>query len=356
LFNPGFMVHYRESLYAFSHYLLGNTDLTNHLVGYPPIHQHHFHLFGSGIPNTQTLNNHGDNQCHRDQGGVNCLSRAAPNGYAWILRDRIGLYTEFNDVRNVRAAALMTHVTAAWRLIQPIQQVRQLVMWMPSFFPYKSPALFTSSRRGTFEIDTNQEYVGWTEHHMPNEVQDVIEAYLHTHAEMLLDFWIFQGTSDRVFSNLSSVDESRDDLAVGASIDVAQNIRSRQFGHNPAELACSYMRSSRREMVGSQTYYRKAVCLIDVISRHLVMVIFIGRRRQVFPRASYRMHAFLRLYYSGHEGIAVVDPESNLSREAMHFSARHHADLLHDPNLLEGIRTASNTGAAHSDPIYIGLR
>jgi len=99
--NSQYLPTYRgTNLHAFSSYALGNVDDNNALAGYPPIHQHHWH-FGEGFSMHEGANmqNHADNQCHSDEGGVMCLVRKAPREHAWILTPRLLPWTEFNDVR-----------------------------------------------------------------------------------------------------------------------------------------------------------------------------------------------------------------------------------------------------------------
>ena len=51
LFNGSLLPTYRVGgIHALTAYALGNLDENNAMISYPPIHQHHFHLFGSGNP------------------------------------------------------------------------------------------------------------------------------------------------------------------------------------------------------------------------------------------------------------------------------------------------------------------
>merc|ERR1712046_346293 len=88
---PGSVPSYRKNrrIHAFSDYAIGNIDTNHHLIGYPPIHQHHFHLGGNGAVFSQDMQNHGDNQCAESEGGVSCLVRHAPDGMVWMLRDPV---------------------------------------------------------------------------------------------------------------------------------------------------------------------------------------------------------------------------------------------------------------------------
>lgn len=51
-------------------YVVGNIDDRGRLQGNPPVHQHHFHLFGSrdGDVRADLMNNHGDSQCADSEG------------------------------------------------------------------------------------------------------------------------------------------------------------------------------------------------------------------------------------------------------------------------------------------------
>ena len=107
--------HGIPNLHAFSQYALGNIDESNSLIGYPPIHQHHYHAFGSYDFSLADMNNHGDNQCHSEDGGVKCLVRKAPSGTAWIMRDGMGVATQFNDVRPPPQDSLTSFIFGAFK-------------------------------------------------------------------------------------------------------------------------------------------------------------------------------------------------------------------------------------------------
>ena len=101
---------------SISQYLLGSSLATGELVGYPPIHQHHFHLEESGSPPFGAIVGHGDDQCLDAEGGLNCAIQTMPDGYATFARVPLDVYHEFNDVRPANSPALHTYSTVALQL------------------------------------------------------------------------------------------------------------------------------------------------------------------------------------------------------------------------------------------------
>ena len=154
MFNDSLLPTYHiEGVHALEAYAIGSLDERNAMVGFPPIHQHHFHLFGSGNPQHDVMNAHGDSQCADEDGGVRCLIRSAPEGMAWFIRDRFGFETEFNDVRPNHSTPLSTWVFVALkpaRASTPLRQIRERLVFSAGlcFLPpaRQSPAVHLPHR------------------------------------------------------------------------------------------------------------------------------------------------------------------------------------------------------------------
>ena len=87
----------RASLFVGDH-VLGSADASGDLIGYPPLHQHHWHYFHASDFRRDFLAVHGDNTCPgRD--GAYCMFFEYPNGSAFELVPQLGMQAEFNDVR-----------------------------------------------------------------------------------------------------------------------------------------------------------------------------------------------------------------------------------------------------------------
>jgi len=292
---------YRSNrFHAFSQYALGNIDKKKNLIGYPPIHQHHFHLGGSGALMLQAMNNHGDNQCADSEGGVKCLVRHAPDGMAWMLRDPVFATSEYNDVRPRGATPLTSWIFWAFKLADTTQLARQI--WQEGVY-FHDVAL--GAPRHTYEISTSIDSIGWTFHHVGNEMKAIVESYMHTHAAMVEDVWLFQGNSSQVFSDEVIVADAKNQVCYGTDViaQVGKNIELRQLAPFRARLVCSYKSSAKFE----DAVFRKARCAFDPrVGREFVLVVF-HRAQPTFPLGTtYRMHTGVRMYYPRPLGSAML--------------------------------------------------
>lgn len=323
---------FHHDIYAFDEYVLGNVDEHDQLIGYPPIHQHHFHLFGSGSVFDETMNNHADSQCAGREGGVNCLVRTAPPGYAWMLAPRLGFASEFNDVRPLYSKLLPSWVYVALKSVNPKDkiQIRQLRY---TFHP-SDISLYLKGRRNTFSIPTDLEHVGWSSHQMPAEVKETIEVYLHTHPGMIEDIWVFQGAIHEVFSFGTRFIDSENTVLSGPDViaEALMSIRRRRQNSSAAQLACAYKTSSTPETICisnvCRVYWRRARCALDLRISTLVMVAFF-RKQEPLPEF-YRMHVLMRIYYASDDRAVKLRGETNLTREELIETARVHGNL-NDP-------------------------
>lgn len=99
-------------------YFLGVvSDPGMQILGYPPLHIHHFHVerIGSNVAEGGFIT-HGDDQCLPvDGGGVNCLIRVMPNGYAQYQKLPLHVSAEINDVRAAGASPLRWWIAWAFQ-------------------------------------------------------------------------------------------------------------------------------------------------------------------------------------------------------------------------------------------------
>jgi hypothetical protein len=126
IFNSSLTASRAPAVHAIRSYALGSTDHTLTLLGFPPLLQHHFHLFGSTNGYQSVMNNHGANQCHAEEGGVNCLIKRAPSDLAWFVRDHVGFSSKVFDVRVAGAVPLIS-----WTLLPCRQQQRPADRFAP---------------------------------------------------------------------------------------------------------------------------------------------------------------------------------------------------------------------------------
>ena len=309
-----------QGIHAFTHQSMGNMADDNTVIGYPPIHQHHFHFEGGlGIGSPGYLNNHGDNQCHEQEGGVRCLMHVAPKGTAYVLGDTVNLLTEFNDVRFNGTAPLTSWVFVSFKCVHP-STVRQLTQYVLTVFDDDLAA-----SRYTYELQTNDNSVGWSYEELPFDLNEVTEVYLHSHPPVIEDFWVFQGTPEMVFSNLTAAGPQFH-LVYGESVlaDTNENIKRRMLEPNPAVLACSYKTAGRVEHICDasvcQDFTRKARCGMNPgISKGIVLVAMHKR----IDSGPYRVHNIFRAFYKLPAGKYVTNKNVNDVDEFAYIQSHH---------------------------------
>jgi len=189
--------------FAFSHYALGSMDSGHRLVGYPPIHQHHYHFgyafsdLAETVPNwppyigaSENMATHGENQCHDDEGGVACHVHSAPPQFAFMARAPLKAANTYNDVRPRHSAPLKTWEIMATKSVAVTTETKRLTLSYVMAFGAGS-----MSSRLTYTINTAHDAVVWNEG-MP-AAGPVVEAYMHAHADHLHDVWLFQAHQTR---------------------------------------------------------------------------------------------------------------------------------------------------------------
>jgi len=293
------------------------------LIGYPPIHQHHFHFFGSGNPIQAEINNHPESQCLQVEGGVNCLVRTAPFGMAYYLRDRYGFMAETNDVRPNHSQPLQSWLFLAAKHVATHQisghpfQIRLHNLEIP----------IHNAPRNAYWIKTGIESVSWNAGIFLLPLRNVIDSYLHSHMDVVEDVWVFQGNASSVFASMEDARQSFRVISEGRrKIDETKlNIAKRQLDAHAAWLACSYRLSSPGEWVKMdgklQRYYRKARCSLDPEEVEWVLLVF-HKRQQDDLGELYSLHVELRVIYSA-EGNVVLTDDTGIPSEGIGSFLNH---------------------------------
>jgi len=317
LFKHGAVPEYRAGLHAFTDTANGNVDDAGQLIGFPPIHQHHFHFFGSTKAEQIAVQVHSDSQCLPQEGGVDCLCRSAPAGLAYVLADALGFTSEFNDVRQPSAAPLRSWVFLAFKPVPETQPIRQIRVTVANI-------AVVDTLRTAYKVQLKSNVVTWMNGTFSSNLSSTLESYFHGHPGIMYDLWLFQGTTDTVFSNVTRAAKSyrRSDASDDSIRDMLRNIQMRQLDTKspPAMLSCSYMTSSGIEMIevgwGVKEFHRKARCSIDPRTPAWVLIQLNRLRPAAIlqPFASVDMfasqHGSLRLYYEGEPNTAYVMEES----------------------------------------------
>ena len=298
LFSLGSHWHYLSNhVYFIEQYMVGSIDDDANIIPYPPIHQHHFHVMQGSNAFTYGIHNHGDNHCTAQEGGAACYQHCLPAGYAFVLSDRLGFHMEFNDVRPATTSSLKSWALVALKRANNSLHVRQ-VLYDGSIGLSDPKSL---AGRLTYRIRTQVESVLWSSGTWRKG--KILEAYFHTHGEMVRDLWFFEGNSSEVFSDVRAA-LPKDSLSYSHGIIAAtmDSIGLRQKEPGAAQITCTLQESQKLEDVELQsdhimTLFRHGFC--QHMSEYLndwVLVVF-HQARSVDMDTTYDMHVVLRILY-----------------------------------------------------------
>ena len=322
-----------QDMYAFSHYVLGNVDEQSRLMPYPPIHQHHWHITGGFSMLPDEMNNHGDSQCSELQGGVRCLSRTLPAGYAHMLQPRLLIWTEYNDVRINKSESLPSYMFIAVETVPANMHVKQIRMQLINV----NLPLSMKTTRTAYQVLTHSPSIVWASGRMDWSQGTLAEAYFHGHISGLYDIWLFKGTPESVFENASMFEASHDNVVYGAKYmtRLTESVTTRATKPNAATMMCSYIRSSQYDYICDmerqgvcQTFNRKARCLLDTDTTDWVLIAF---HREDPTVETYIHHAFVRVYTLANDDYAILVDDANASKESMLHTIYTHANPQTDP-------------------------
>jgi len=114
---------------------------------------------------------------------------------AFVLVPRMSMVAEINDVRPGDSAPLEWYALGGIFIHDPSrsqpQQIHPSESWLtPYQLPVRSLPL---GHRFTFVVDSTSEGVTWTTGTIPS-VSHVVEAYFHTHSDMVDDLWFFRAS------------------------------------------------------------------------------------------------------------------------------------------------------------------
>eukprot|EP00322_Chrysochromulina_rotalis_P027964 CAMPEP_0115849042 /NCGR_PEP_ID=MMETSP0287-20121206/11243_1 /TAXON_ID=412157 /ORGANISM="Chrysochromulina rotalis, Strain UIO044" /LENGTH=335 /DNA_ID=CAMNT_0003302993 /DNA_START=131 /DNA_END=1135 /DNA_ORIENTATION=- len=184
ILNSSYLPYPFKDLHAVSNYMLASVDASGKLLGFPPLHQHHYHLGASGGIVHLGIHAHYESYCREEYGGQKCLYHAAPAGYAFMLRERIVMYDEFRDERPPNSHSLTSWVIAMVKWADQ-KHVRQFAYERMDFFNVELPV-----RMGAYLVNRDQPSFGWEEMVMRSHGGhgNLHDAYLHVH-ENVEDAW-----------------------------------------------------------------------------------------------------------------------------------------------------------------------
>ena len=177
----------RASLFVSDH-VVGSADATGALIGYPPIHQHHWHYAHASDAFREFLSAHGDQQCLGGQ-GVYCLLVEYPSDVGFELVPQLNIVAEFQDVRESGSPPMEWYALGGIFVHTPMTWPKRMHWYNVALTPTNLPV----GHRGTTLYDTSLESVTWATGTLP-AVNYTIDSYFHAHAEMVDDLWLIAGS------------------------------------------------------------------------------------------------------------------------------------------------------------------
>jgi len=308
-------------------HIVGNANASGDLVPYPPLHQHHFHLFHGSNMWRQSLNAHGDSECARGQ-RVYCMLKEYPEGLAFHVRQRLGLWSDFNDVRTAGSRVLQSYVFAGVRLLRPGTRPRPIRHSYMMVHPFVGSILDRDVRDGvappfgywrgeegrfaTFTVNTTMETVMWSTGVLP-DVDTVLDAYFHTHREMVDDFWFFEAPP----SELGLLEAPWADAfcayrSAPRGTELVEALKAHLARHEAAKtrLLCKYSalqtysrdRSAEGDLARGRPAGSKVACPFPrTVTGDVRWTAVLFSRRQPGGESlapSYSMHAVVRVYHT----------------------------------------------------------
>jgi len=194
VFSDSLLPHQQmNGAWVVSDYVLGSSTAHGELIGHPPLHQHHFHLFFASNLNNMVLNNHGDSDCRRSEEGVYCQLMEFPPEYSFWLSPRVGIFASVNDVRAHNSTPLASLFFSGLKLMSPnlTSSTRPLTMLniylAPTVFLHPLPIQYPP-----YPVDTTKESVMWRTLRL-RHVDTIISGWWHLHRGMVDRAWLLSG-------------------------------------------------------------------------------------------------------------------------------------------------------------------
>jgi len=257
----GVLPNYAPGVLAVSDYMLGSLDERNTLLGYPPIHLHHFHVYQAPYVGQEAISTHGDSTCQRSEGGVLCNLRRSPPGYAIMIRDDVAFTATINDVRPQGSASLVSSYYIALRPTPAGKAVKQMLLQ----YIYPIPvSILDQAYDPPLQISPNTEVVAFDARSFVAGTGEVFDVYAHLHTNGAEELWLFQGTSEQVFGDDPRFQTPGLLSSPGIVAETKQAIWKRSLQKNAASFSCAVDQISVNEPVTidgvTKTYPRRARC------------------------------------------------------------------------------------------------
>ena len=331
--------------YAFSGHAFGSIDARSSLIGYPPVHQHHFH-FGyafslppysgpsvyprrfteaykarTGSSPPEAMSTHGDHNCLDAQGGVDCIVVVLPDDMAFVEKGPLGAMNSFIDVRSEGAAQMETWQLMALKLPNVTslsQRVTLSHMFVRPETACDSDACWeVAQQRYTYDISVARESVVWDTGVL--DLTRYLDAHFHAHASLVTSLWLFQAPPASVFYDVAARGRAhaKIDYSPGSANRTMWDIYRRQGVSGSASLACSLHESAGTDIVeidgAPARLSRRARCPLNRNLRFWTLVAMVIPSAHV-PGGGhvFRTHTYIKVWVADKidRGQFVIDADS----------------------------------------------
>ena len=318
--KKGVLPNHAPGVLAVSDYMLGSLDERNSLLGYPPIHQHHFHVYQAPYAGQEAISTHGDSTCQPSEGGVLCNLRRSPPGYAIMIRDAVAFTATINDVRPPGSASLVSSYYIALRPAPAGKPVKQMLLQ----YIYPIPlSILDQAYDPPLQLSPDTEVVAFDARSFVAGTSEVFDVYAHLHSKGAEQLWLFQGTTEQVFGDDPRFQTPRLLSSPGIVAETKQAIYKRSLEKNAASFACSVDDISVKERVTfdgvTTTYPRRARCKLYSNVKEWVSVFLHTKSAHPPP-----IHAEFWVYFALNttKPTALVRPNEDTAITAENYVAR----------------------------------
>ena len=289
----------QQAWLSVSDHVLGSVDRAGELIGYPPIHQHHWHYAPASNPAPEMLSTHGDFECTGGQ-GVYCLLVEYPNSSAFELVPQINLFAEFNDVRPIGSAQMEWFALGGIFVHDPSMSRPERMSWATVGAPQMNTGL---GPRGTSVLDSELEGVSWSTGTIPF-VDHIVDSYFHGHPDMIDDLWFIRASPAQLGLLSPPWITAFSAFQSGATAISQLKAHLRRVIHDTgADLVCRYNQFPHLERDSSnppgKLLTRRTPCIFEREvhgALQWTFVSFFKAQTRGLPR-KYPMHSVLRVAY-----------------------------------------------------------
>lgn len=210
-----------------------SVDASSNVIGLPPIHNHHSHLFVQGdddpdLPNwwrKPLLLNHQDSACPRTRGGDACFTYRLPHGHAMRVTESVDFASVYNDVRPASSEPLSYWIEVGVAVKDGGGESVRVDLW--SVYHY---ALMESDERpffGTFPVPRSESVV-WMQSRY-SVTGRLLNIWMHTHSSQgFRDAWFIEAALSSIGLETGELRMPRCDVFVPSRFGMSvEDIRSR---------------------------------------------------------------------------------------------------------------------------------